>query len=194
MEIVISSSTNENKKYGAVIDGKKKTSFGASGYSDFTKHKNTDRKDRYIDRHTKNEDWTKSVAKAAGFYSKHVLWNKPTLKASIDDINKTFKHLNVKIKYTYNLNIYRVMDKLPIEVIRNIYEYDPTYNIKFDKVLNQLSAHIYIYRCSECFKELNKCFCYCKICRTYLRFCHQIFYDKDSVYEDDLNDIIQMGV
>ena len=38
----------------------------------------------------------KSGAKAAGFYSKHVLWNKPTLKASVDDINKRFKGLNVK--------------------------------------------------------------------------------------------------
>ena len=53
--------------------------------------KNTDRKERYIDRHKNNEDWNKSGAKTAGFYSKHVLWKKPTLKASIDDINKRFK-------------------------------------------------------------------------------------------------------
>ena len=60
---------------------------------------NTDRKGRYIDRHKKNEDWTKPGAKSAGFYSKHVLWNKPALKASIDDINKRFnKNLNVKMK------------------------------------------------------------------------------------------------
>ena len=85
------------------------------------------------------------------------------------------------------------MDNLPIGVIRQIYEYDSTSKIKFDQVLTQLTAHIYIYRCSECFKEWNKCFRYCKICRTSLRFCHQIFYDKDRVYEDDLNDIIQMG-
>ena len=71
--------------------------------------------------------------------------------------------------------------------------YAATYKIKFGKVLNQLSAHIFIYRCSECFKELNKCFCYCKTCRTYLRFCHQNCYDKDSAYEDDPNDITQMG-
>ena len=55
-------------------------------------------KNRYIDRHKKNENWNASGAKAAGFYSKHVLWNKPTLKASIDDINKRFKGLNVKMK------------------------------------------------------------------------------------------------
>ena len=78
-----------------MIDGKKKTSFGASGYNDFTKHGDTDREDRYIARHKK--EWGLD-AKSAGFYNKHVLWNKPTLKASIDDINKRFKHLNVKMK------------------------------------------------------------------------------------------------
>ena len=52
-----------------------------------------------IHRHKKNEGWTKSGAKAAGFYSKHVLWNKLTLKAGIDDINKRFKGLNVKMEY-----------------------------------------------------------------------------------------------
>ena len=30
--------------------------------------------------------------------------------------------------------MYRVMDKLPSTIIQHIYEYDPTYNIKFDKV------------------------------------------------------------
>ena len=50
--------------------------------------KHTDRKDSYIARRKKNEDWGASGTKPAGFYHKHVLWNKPTLKAGIDDINK----------------------------------------------------------------------------------------------------------
>ena len=54
------------------------------------------------------------------------------------------------------------MDKLPSHKFRHIYEYDNTYKTRFGKVLNQLSAHIFTYRCSECFKEWNKCFCYCK--------------------------------
>ena len=33
------------------------------------------------------------------------------------------------------------MDKLPIEVIRQIYEYVNTFKIKFDKVLKQMMAH-----------------------------------------------------
>ena len=98
MEVVLTKSEKPDKKYDARLDGTKTVSFGQKGASDFTKHKNSDRKERYIDRHKKNEDWTKTGAKSAGFYSKHVLWNKPTLKESIDDINKRFKGLNVKMK------------------------------------------------------------------------------------------------
>ena len=98
MDVVITKSKKSDKKYDALVNGSKTVSFGQKGASDFTKHKNTDRKERYIDRHKKNEDWNKSGVKTAGFYSKHVLWNKPTLKESIDDINKRFKGLNIKMK------------------------------------------------------------------------------------------------
>ena len=80
MEVVLTNFKKPGKKYDARIDGTKTVSFGQKGASDFTKHKNTDRKDRYIDRHKKNEVWIKSGAKAVGFYSKHVLWKKPTLR------------------------------------------------------------------------------------------------------------------
>ena len=83
-----------------------------------------------------------------------------------------------------------MMDKLPIEVIRQIYEYDNTFKIKFDKVLKQLTAHCFIYRCHICFKEWDNCYCYCPNCRTYLKFCQQIYYTPNSTYEDDLKMII----
>ena len=86
------------------------------------------------------------------------------------------------------------MDKLPSTITQHIYEYGNTYEIKFGKVLKQLSAHCFIHNCQICFKPYNRCFCYCETCRTYLRFCQQIYYDQDSVYEDDLNDFIQLGV
>ena len=98
MDVVITKSKKPDKKYDALVNGSKTVSFGQKGASDFTKHKDKDRKERYIDRHKAREDWTKSGVKTAGFYSKHVLWNKPTLKESIDDINKRFKGLNVKMK------------------------------------------------------------------------------------------------
>ena len=67
MEVVISKSTNSSKKYDARIYGTRTISFGQKGASDFTKHKDPQRKDRYIDRHKAREDWTKSGAKTAGF-------------------------------------------------------------------------------------------------------------------------------
>ena len=98
MDIVISKSTNKSKKYDAVIDGKKKISFGDANYSDFTKHKDKERNLAYVKRHTPNEKHGLDGVKTAGFWSRWALWNKPTLQASIDDINKKFKSLNVKIK------------------------------------------------------------------------------------------------
>ena len=82
MEVVITKSKKLDKKYDARVDGTKTVSFGQEVASDCTKHKHTYRKEIYIDRHKKNEVWGTSGVKAAGFYSKHVLWNKPTLNAS----------------------------------------------------------------------------------------------------------------
>ena len=96
MEVIIRKSTKKDKKFDAIVDGKKTVSFGAAGMSDFTKHKDADRKERYINRHKKKEDW--SNPKTAGFYAKNVLWNKTSLQASVADINKKFPTLNVKLK------------------------------------------------------------------------------------------------
>ena len=99
MEVVITKSKNSSKKkYDARIDGTKTVSFGQKGASDFTKHGNKDRKEAYIARHKKNENHGISGVKTAGFWAANALWNKPTLKESIDDINKRFKNLNIKMK------------------------------------------------------------------------------------------------
>ena len=63
----------------------------------------------------------------------------------------------------------------------------------FDKVLKQLMAHCFIYNCHQCFKPWNNCYCYCKVCKTYIEYCKQIFYDELSTYEDDLAIIIPLG-
>ena len=46
-EVILKKSTNDNKKYDAYVEGKK-VSFGARGYSDFTQHKDEERKRNYI--------------------------------------------------------------------------------------------------------------------------------------------------
>ena len=95
-EIIITKSKNKDKKYDARIDGKKTVSFGAAGMSDFTKNKDPERKQRYLNRHRKNENWSDPTT--AGFFAKNLLWNKPTLTESIKDTNNRFKNINIKLK------------------------------------------------------------------------------------------------
>ena len=68
MNIIIRPSNKKEKKYMAIIDVKKTIHFGAAGYSDMTQHKNEERKQRYIDRHRKNEQWNNALT--ASFYAK----------------------------------------------------------------------------------------------------------------------------
>jgi len=97
-KVDLSSSKIRGKKYTAIIyNGDKKIKtvhFGQFGASDFTKHKNEERKQRYIDRHKNNEQWSKAGITTAGFWSRWLLWNKPTIQASKSDIESRF---NVKI-------------------------------------------------------------------------------------------------
>ena len=96
MQIVITPSDKPTKKFEARIDGKKSIHFGAKNYEDYTIHKNPERKERYIDRHSKNEDWNNPLT--AGFYSRWILWNKPTITESIRDTNRRFPNLNIIYK------------------------------------------------------------------------------------------------
>ena len=77
-------------KYYIITKSGRKVLFGAAGYSDFTKHKDEDRKQRYISRHKNNENWSKSGIDTAGFWSRWLLWNLPTIKDSYNDIKRRF--------------------------------------------------------------------------------------------------------
>ena len=101
MDIKLSKSKRKDKKYMVEVDNKT-IHFGAKGYSDYTIHKDPERKERYIKRHKKNEEWGKKGIKTAGFWSRWAIWNKPTLKASIKDIEKKF---NVDIQLQRGGNI-----------------------------------------------------------------------------------------
>ena len=85
-------SHKKEKKWDAVFekDGKEKVvPFGQKGYSDFTKHKDTKRRQRYIDRHSgMGEDWKDPTT--PGALSRYILWNKKTLRASLRDFKKKF--------------------------------------------------------------------------------------------------------
>ena len=91
--VVIKKSTNKKKKYMAIFKDKngkkvKTTHFGAAGMSDYTKHKDPERKKRYLNRHKKRENWNDFTS--AGSLSRYILWGEPTLRKSIEVFKKKF--------------------------------------------------------------------------------------------------------
>jgi len=93
--VIITRSKNKDKKLAALFPNGKIINFGAAGYSDYTIHNDDKRKQNYIRRHEPNEDW--SNIQSAGWLSRYVLWNKPTLSESIDDINKNTRNIKFKL-------------------------------------------------------------------------------------------------
>lgn len=93
---ILKKSTRTDKKFMIITPDNKTIHFGQSGASDYTKHKDIERKKRYIARHQKNENWNKSGINTPGFWARWLLWNKPTLEESITNIMKKF---NVEIIY-----------------------------------------------------------------------------------------------
>jgi hypothetical protein len=94
----INKSTKKDKKLQAIfeVDGKQRTiHFGATGYNDYTIYYKTEgksvadkKKDAYLARHKVNETWNDPMT--AGSLSRWVLWNKPSISASISDFKKRF--------------------------------------------------------------------------------------------------------
>jgi hypothetical protein len=87
--VFLKKSNRPDKKFMVFVDGKT-IHFGAAGMSDYTKHKDYERMQRYNIRHKKRENWGKSGIKTAGFWSKWILWNKPSFEASKKNIASRF--------------------------------------------------------------------------------------------------------
>ena len=92
------------KKYEITFlkNGKKYVrKFGAAGMSDFTIHKDKERRERYISRHKK--DLKSKDPMKPGYLSMFILWNKPSLRASLAD-------------YKRRLGTYNRTGKFPIKI------------------------------------------------------------------------------
>ena len=97
--IYIKVSTNKNKKLMAKFElenGRTKTThFGANGYKDYTIYYKQDpelakqKRESYIERHRVNEDWNDPTS--AGSLSRFILWEKPSIEASIKYYKNKFK-------------------------------------------------------------------------------------------------------
>ena len=95
---------NNTKKYEITFqkNGKKYIrKFGATGMSDYTIHKDRERRERYISRHKK--DLKTNDPMKPGYLSMFILWNKSSLSASLAD-------------YKRRLNVYNKTGKFPIGI------------------------------------------------------------------------------
>jgi len=104
MRVRIRRSPNPAKKYRATLEDGRTVDFGASGYSNYTKHKNPSRMRAYVRRHggkismgliseqdpkkiqtrmldvdrSDKESWGVSGVGSAGFWSRWYLWSYPS--------------------------------------------------------------------------------------------------------------------
>jgi hypothetical protein len=117
------------KKYEITFNknGKKYVrKFGAAGMSDFTIHKDKERRERYISRHKKDLK-TKDPMKP-GYLSMFILWNKPSLRASLAD-------------YKRRLGVYNRTGKFPIKI-------SGSKKLKFG-MISSLAAYVPVTRARE---------------------------------------------
>jgi hypothetical protein len=100
MEIKLGVSPKPDKKWRVTFPDMKHIDFGAAGMSDYTKHKDPVRMHRYVKRHSgMGETWGKRGLKSAGFWSRWLLWSKPSLGSAIKYMNTKF---GIKIKRVRN--------------------------------------------------------------------------------------------
>lgn len=83
-------SSKKYKKYAVEIPGQKTVYFGHNQYEDYTLHKDPNRMENYLSRHQAREDWTIDGLATPGFWSRWLLWNKPSFNKSLKDIETRF--------------------------------------------------------------------------------------------------------
>jgi len=91
--VKITKSTHPDKKLCAVFrnevtNRERFVHFGLAGMSDYTIHKDADRKKNYLKRHKNAEDWKNPFSRGA--LSRWILWNKESLRESILDYKRRF--------------------------------------------------------------------------------------------------------
>ena len=93
---IIQKSTRKDKKFMVIMGPNMVHHFGQSGYDDYTTHNDDKRKDNCIARMSVKQNWSKKGIHTSGFWAKHVLWAKPTIKGSIKELQQKF---GIKIIY-----------------------------------------------------------------------------------------------
>ncbi len=92
MIVELSKSNRKGKKYKVVFKENEypPVHFGSTPYQDYTTHNDIERKHRYLLRHKKRENWSRSGVGTSGWWSRYLTWSKPTIDLAIKDIKKRF--------------------------------------------------------------------------------------------------------
>jgi hypothetical protein len=100
---ILIKSPRDGKKWRIITPRGIKIDFGAKGYQDYTLHHNARRKQLYVIRHaggsgnsahSRRESWSKSGINTAGFWSRWLLWQEPSLSGAIKFIERKF-HIKI---------------------------------------------------------------------------------------------------
>lgn len=87
--MIIKASTRKGKRFMAIFKNGTITHFGLKGSSTFIDHGDEVKRQNYLKRHAKNEDWNNPYT--AGSLSKWILWgNHKTLDANYQEYMKKF--------------------------------------------------------------------------------------------------------
>jgi len=110
MKVILYKSPQKNKKYRVELPDGRHVDFGASGYSDYTIHKNPERMRLYVQRHggkvpdkspglhnkmlkvvkSNKETWSANGIDTAGFWSRWLLWSYPGIGSAKKFMTKKF--------------------------------------------------------------------------------------------------------
>jgi hypothetical protein len=90
MNYILTDAKNKSKRFMITTPEGTNIQFGSRAHENFTIHGDEKRKTAYLKRHSPREDWTESGIDTAGFWARYLLWNEPTIDASIKDIEKRF--------------------------------------------------------------------------------------------------------
>jgi hypothetical protein len=88
MSYKLSESTRSGKKWMVKSPGGEAIHFGADGYKDFTLGATKEERLAYIARHEPRENWNNPST--AGFWSRWLLWQEPTISSAIRNIESKF--------------------------------------------------------------------------------------------------------
>jgi hypothetical protein len=97
-------SDKPNKKFYIITSNNKKVYFGSAGMSDYTIHKDDERKLRYIKRHQDRENW--DDFNTAGAWSRFLLWEEPNIKDAYKKIKEKLLKKKLITREQYNQYVF----------------------------------------------------------------------------------------